>query len=113
HRCFSFVARVIVPLPATGRNRVSDRNSLRRGARRRGLRGPCRPLLPAPNGVFRHGAVTGAAIGEPAHAYYAEFEFADKQAFDEFVRSEQFSGAGRDVMERGWKLSAVEFAELA
>ena len=69
----------------------------------------CRP----PNGVFRHGKVTGAAIGEPAHAYYAEFEFADKQAFDEFARSEQFMGAGRDVMERGWKLSAVEFAELA
>ncbi|HKD93985.1 MAG TPA: hypothetical protein VKB43_04660 [Gaiellaceae bacterium] len=67
----------------------------------------------APNGVFRHGEVTGAAMGEPAHAYYAEFEFADKQAFDEFVRSEQFMGAGRDVMERGWKLSGVEFAELA
>jgi hypothetical protein len=67
----------------------------------------------APNGVFRHGRVTGAAIGKPSHAYYAEFEFADKQAFDEFVRSEQFMGAGRDVMERGWKLSGVEFAELA
>ena len=66
----------------------------------------------APNGVFRHGKVTGAAMGEPAHAYYAEFEFADKEAFDEFVRSEQFMGAGRDVMERGWKLSGVEFAEL-
>ena len=66
-----------------------------------------------PNGVFRHGKVTGAAIGEPAHAYYAEFEFADKQAFDEFARSEQFMGAGRDVMERGWKLSGVEFVELA
>ena len=67
----------------------------------------------APNGVFRHGKVTGAAMGEPAHAYYAEFEFADKEAFDEFVRSEQFMGAGRDVVERGWKLSSVEFAELA
>ena len=67
----------------------------------------------APNGAFRHGEVTGAAIGEPAHAYYAEFEFADKEAFDEFVRSDQFSGAGRDVMERGWKLKSVEFVELA
>ena len=66
----------------------------------------------APNGVFRHGKVTGAAMGEPAHAYYAEFEFADKQAFDGFARSEQFMGAGRDVMERGWKLSGVEFVEL-
>jgi hypothetical protein len=67
----------------------------------------------APNGVFRHGRVTGAAMGDAKHAYYAEFEFADKQAFDEFVRSDQFMGAGRDVMERGWKLSTVEFAELA
>ena len=69
----------------------------------------CQP----PNGVFRHGRITGAAIGDAKHAYYAEFEFADKQAFDDFARSEQFMGAGRDVMERGWKLSSVEFAELA
>ena len=68
----------------------------------------CQP----PNGVFRHGRITGAAIGDAKHAYYAEFEFADKQAFDEFVRSEMFMGAGRDVMERGWQLSSVEFAEL-
>ena len=67
----------------------------------------------APNGDFRHGKVTGAAIGEPTHEYYAEFDFADKQAFDGFVRSEQFMGAGRDVMERGWKLSGVEFVELS
>jgi hypothetical protein len=66
----------------------------------------------APNGVFRHGRVTGAPVGD-AHGYYAEFEFADKQAFDEFARSEQFMGAGRDVMERGWQLSSVEFVELS
>ena len=66
----------------------------------------------APNGVFRHGPITGAAIGDAKHAYYAEFEFADKEAFDEFARSEQFMGAGRDVMERGWQLSGVEFLEL-
>jgi hypothetical protein len=69
----------------------------------------CQP----PNGVFRHGKITGAAIGEPAHAYYAEFEFADKQAFDEFTGGEMFTGAGRDVMERGWKLQSVEFVELS
>lgn len=66
----------------------------------------------APNGVFRHGPITGAAVGDP-HGYYAEFEFADKQAFDEFARSEQFMGAGRDAMGRGWKLQSVEFVELA
>jgi hypothetical protein len=67
----------------------------------------------APNGEFRHGKVTGAAVGEPAHAYWAEFDFADKQAFEDFARSDQFMGAGRDVMERGWKLKSVEFVELA
>jgi hypothetical protein len=67
----------------------------------------------APNGVFRHGGVTGSPMGEPAHAYYAEFEFADKQAFDEFVRSDEFMAAGRDVMERGWQMPAIEFVELS
>ena len=42
----------------------------------------------APNGAFRHGAVKGGPMGAPAHEYYAEFEFADKQAFDDFVRSD-------------------------
>jgi hypothetical protein len=69
----------------------------------------CQP----PNGVFRHGGVIGAPMGEPGHAYYAEFEFADKQAFDEFVRSDQFMAAGRDVMERGWQMPAIDFVELA
>ena len=45
----------------------------------------CQP----PNGVFRHGPVTGAAVGD-AHAYYAEFEFADKGARDEFARMVEF-----------------------
>ncbi len=67
----------------------------------------------APNGTFRHGAVKGAPMGEPAHEYYAEFEFADKQAFDEFVRSDGFMAAGRDVMERGWKMPAIQFVEIA
>ena len=67
---------------------------------------------PPSGGVFRHGRVTGAPVGD-AHGYYAEFEFADKQARDEFARSEQFMGAGRDVMEQGWKLSSVEFVELS
>ena len=41
-----------------------------------------------PNSVFRHGKVTGAPMGEPAHAYYAEWEFADKDAFKSGTRSE-------------------------
>jgi len=66
-----------------------------------------------PNGVFRHGRVTGSPMGTPAHAYYAEWEFADKQAFDDFVRGEQFRASGRDVAERGWPMPAVECVELA
>ena len=50
---------------------------------------------PPSGGVFRHGPVTGAPVGD-AHGYYAEFEFADKQAFDDFARGEQFMGGNCD-----------------
>ncbi|HET7567217.1 MAG TPA: hypothetical protein VFJ91_04445 [Gaiellaceae bacterium] len=66
----------------------------------------------APNGVFRHGRVTGAPMGEPSHAYYAEWEFADKQAFDDFVGSEQFTAAGKDAYKRGFPRPNVQFLEL-
>ncbi|HET7568142.1 MAG TPA: hypothetical protein VFJ91_09145 [Gaiellaceae bacterium] len=65
-----------------------------------------------PNGVFRHGKVTGAPMGEPKHAYYAEWEFADRQAFDAFVSSEQFMAAGKDAYKRGFPQPQVEFVEL-
>ena len=35
-----------------------------------------------PDSAFRHGKVTGSPMGEAPHAYYAEWEFADKAAFD-------------------------------
>jgi hypothetical protein len=66
-----------------------------------------------PNGVFRHGNVTGAPMGEPAHAYYAEWEFADKDAFDAAVRSEEFVATGKDAFKRGFPQPTVEFVELA
>jgi hypothetical protein len=65
-----------------------------------------------PNAVFRHGKVTGAPMGEPAHAYYAEWEFADKQAFDSAVRSEEFMATGKDAYKRGFPQPTVEFVEL-
>ena len=65
-----------------------------------------------PNGVFRHGKVTGAPIGEPAHAYYAEWEFPDKDAFDAAVRSEEFMATGKDAYKRGFPQPTVEFVEL-
>jgi hypothetical protein len=66
-----------------------------------------------PNSTFRHGKVTGAPMGEPAHAYYAEWEFADEQAFQSAVRSEEFMATGKDAYKRGFPQPTVEFLELA
>ena len=66
-----------------------------------------------PNSVFRHGKVTGAPMGEPAHAYYAEGEFADKQAFDSAVRSEEFMATGKDAYKRGFPQPSVMFADVS
>ena len=38
-----------------------------------------------PNGVFRHGKVMGSPMGEASHAYFAEWEFEDRDAFDAAV----------------------------
>jgi hypothetical protein len=65
-----------------------------------------------PNGVFRHGEVTGTPMGEPVHAYYAEWEFADREAFDSAVRSEEFRATGKDAYKRGFPQPTVEFLEL-
>jgi len=66
-----------------------------------------------PNSVFRHGKVTGAPMGEPAHAYYAEWEFADEDAFKGGTRSDEFMATGKDAYKRGFPQPSVEFAELA
>lgn len=65
-----------------------------------------------PNAVFRHGKVTGAPMGEARHAYYAEWEFADEQAFRDAVRSEEFMATGKDAFKRGFPQPTVEFLEL-
>ena len=66
-----------------------------------------------PNSVFRHGKVTGAPMGEPAHAYYAEWEFVDEDAFTKGTRSDEFMATGKDAYKRGFPQPSVEFAELA
>ena len=63
-------------------------------------------------GTFRHGKVFGSPMGEPRHAYYAEWEFADKGAFDAAVRSEEFMATGKDAYKRGFPQPTVEFVEL-
>jgi hypothetical protein len=66
-----------------------------------------------PGGAFRHGKVTGAPMGEPKHAYYAEWEFADGDAFTNAVRSDEFMASGKDAYKRGFPTPSVEFVELA
>jgi hypothetical protein len=65
-----------------------------------------------PNGVFRHGKVTGAPMGEAPHAYYAEWEFADQDAYNAAIRSDEFMATGKDARDRGLPRPTVEFLEL-
>jgi hypothetical protein len=62
--------------------------------------------------AFRHGKAFGAPFGEPAFAYYAEFEWDHMDGFEAAARSEEFAASGRDAMEMGIPFT-VTFAELA
>jgi len=66
-----------------------------------------------PNGVFRHGRITGSPMGEPRHAYYAEWEFADEQAFAIAIESDEFTASGKDARDRGLPRPFAEFVELS
>jgi hypothetical protein len=66
-----------------------------------------------PASVFRHGRVTGAPMGDPKHAYFAEWEFADEDAFKTATRSDEFMATGKDAYKRGFPQPTVEFVELA
>jgi hypothetical protein len=65
-----------------------------------------------PGSTFRHGKVFGAPVGEPAYAYYAEWEFPDREAFKEAARSEEFMSTGKDAMEMGGRF-LVLFADVS
>ena len=71
--------------------------------------GLCRKV---PGGTFRHGKVFGAPMGEPPYAYYAEWEFADRDAFKEAARSEEFMATGKDAMEMGGRFHVL-FADVS
>lgn len=64
-----------------------------------------------PGATFRHGRITGAPMGEPAHKYYAEFEWPDKESFKQGVGSPEFMETGKDAMAMGKRFS-VEFASI-
>ena len=65
-----------------------------------------------PGATFRHGKVFGAPMGHAEHAYYAEWEFADRDAFETATRSDEFMATGRDARDRGLPRPTVEFVEL-
>jgi hypothetical protein len=65
-----------------------------------------------PGGTFRHGKVFGSPMGEPAHRYYAEWEFADMAAFKAAASSDEFMATGRDARDRGLPRPTVEFATV-
>ena len=62
--------------------------------------------------AFRHGKAFGSPFGEPSFAYYAEFEWADMDAFKTAARSEEFAASGKDAMEMGIPFT-VTFVECA
>jgi hypothetical protein len=66
-----------------------------------------------PASTFRHGPVFGAPMGEPAHRYYAEWEFADRDAFAAGTRSDEFTATAKDARDRGFPRPTVEFADLS
>ena len=62
--------------------------------------------------AFRHGKAFGSPLGEPAFAYCAEFEWADRESFDAAVRSDEFAAGGKDAMEMGIPFT-VTFVDVA
>lgn len=66
-----------------------------------------------PDAVFRHGKVFGSPFGEPAHAYYAEWEFPDDDAFQRATQSEEFLASGADARDRGLPRPSAEFVRLS
>ena len=65
-----------------------------------------------PGGTFRHGKVFGAPMGTPQFAYYAEWEFPSRDAFQEAARSEEFMATGKDAMEMGGRFHVL-FADVS
>ncbi len=65
-----------------------------------------------PGATFRHGRIFGAPMGEPPYRYYAEWEFADRDAFKAASRTPEFMATGKDAMEMGGRFHVL-FAEVA
>ena len=64
-----------------------------------------------PGGKFRHGKVFGVPMGKPSFHYYAEWEFADMDAFKAAARTPEFMETGKDAVAMGVPFE-VHFAEV-
>jgi hypothetical protein len=64
-----------------------------------------------PGSTFRHGPVFGTPGGEPKFPYYAEWEFADRDAFQAAGRTDEFKATGKDAREMGIPFH-VHFADV-
>ena len=62
--------------------------------------------------TFRHGPIFGAPGGEPRYRYYAEFEFADRDAFKIAARTDEFAATGEHARQLGVHFE-VFFADVA
>jgi len=62
--------------------------------------------------AFRHGRSFGSPFDKPAFAYYAEFEWADRDAFKAAVRTEEFAASGKDALDMGIPFT-VTFTDVA
>ena len=65
-----------------------------------------------PGGTFHHGKVFGGPMGDPAHRYYAEWEFPDRDAFTTATASDEFMATGKDAYRRGFPQPTVEFVAV-
>ena len=64
-----------------------------------------------PGAKFRAGPIFGGPAGDPDRKQYAEFEFADRDAFDRGMGSDEMRAAVDDAMTQGIPLH-VYFVEL-
>ncbi|MDF2749589.1 MAG: hypothetical protein K0T00_764 [Gaiellaceae bacterium] len=62
--------------------------------------------------AFRHGKAFGSPFDKPAFAYYAEFEWADRDGFKTAVRTDEFAASGKDAMGMGIPFS-VTFTDVS
>ena len=67
----------------------------------------------APNGAFRHGEVKGARWASRRTSTGPSSSSPTSRRSTTSCAASSSVAAGRDVMERGWKMPAIQFVEIA